>query len=99
MLSFGTFASCALARARRRRAFIAGSPPPSFAATVTSLITLVKTLPLRASEAAFLCLMFAHLECPAMVSRYQCGVLRQRGATRAPPPRRVPTAAEFAERL
>src|SRR4249920_3305400 len=66
MLSFGTFASCALASARRSRGFMVASPPPSLAATVTSLMTLVKTLPRFASERSFLWRMLAHLECPAM---------------------------------
>jgi hypothetical protein len=55
---------------------MAGSPPPSFAATVISLIALVKTLPRFASERSFLCLMFAHLECPAMA----CVSVRSRGS-------------------
>jgi hypothetical protein len=38
-----------------------GSPPPARAVTTISLAILLKTLPLTASDAAFLCLMFAHL--------------------------------------
>ena len=38
-----------------------GSAPPSFAATVISLIRRVNTLPFFASAAALRCLMFAHL--------------------------------------
>ena len=39
---------------------------PVRAAIVNSRITLVKILPRRASVAAFLCLIVAHLECPDM---------------------------------
>ena len=38
--------------------------PPVRAATVISLINLVKTLPRLASNAPFLCLIVCHLECP-----------------------------------
>src|SRR5258708_29998494 len=62
-------ASYALSIARRSRGFIAGSAPPSRAATVTSLMRRVKILPFLASAAAFLCLTLAHLECPAMAER------------------------------
>ena len=37
-------------------------PPPSFAAAVISLLTLVNIAPLLASSAPFLCLIFAHFE-------------------------------------
>jgi hypothetical protein len=47
-----------------KRGFPTGSPPPTLAAVVISLIILVKTLPRAASVFAFLCLMVAHLECP-----------------------------------
>src|SRR5262249_750115 len=42
------------------------SPPPSFAATVIARASLVKSLPRRASTIAFLCLIPAHLLCPAL---------------------------------
>ena len=38
--------------------------PPVRAATVISLISLVKILPRLASSAPFLCLIVCHLECP-----------------------------------
>ena len=44
--------------------FESGSLPPDFAATINSLITLVKTFPRLASRAAFLCLIVDHLLCP-----------------------------------
>src|SRR3954452_7304379 len=42
------------------------SPPPSRAATVIARASLVKCCPRRASTTAFLCLIWAHLEWPAM---------------------------------
>src|SRR5712671_1157337 len=65
-LSFVMFASRAFSSERRSRGFIAGSPPPAFAATVISLMRRVNTLPFFESAAALRCLMFAHLLCPAM---------------------------------
>src|SRR4029453_10613917 len=44
--------------------FIPGSPPPTRAATVSSLKMRVKILPRLASRAPFLCLMECHLEWP-----------------------------------
>ncbi len=49
----------------RRRGFASGSPPPR-AAIVISLMMRVKLFPRLASNAAFLCLMVAHLEWPDM---------------------------------
>ena len=60
-LSFAMFASRALSIASLRRGLVPASPPPSFAATVISLIRRVNTLPFLASAAALRCLMFAHL--------------------------------------
>ena len=51
----------------RRRGLFIGSPPPMRAATVSSLINLVKSLPRLASSAPFLCLIVAHLEWPLIV--------------------------------
>src|SRR6185295_15168538 len=48
----------------RSRAFASGSPPPVRAATVSSLMNLVKSLPRLASSAPFLCLIECHFECP-----------------------------------
>src|SRR5919197_6716436 len=64
IVSDGIFAVLAAATAVRRRGFESGSPPPMRAEEVSSRMSLVKTLPRRASTAAFLCLMVAHFECP-----------------------------------
>src|SRR3954449_11110168 len=66
MLSLGIEASLAFCTARAREGLPSGSPPPSFAATVIARASLVKSLPRRASTIAFLCLIPAHLECPAI---------------------------------
>src|SRR3712207_7287695 len=66
MLSLGIEASLAFCTARPSAAFVLGSPPPSLAATVIARASLVKSLPRRASTIAFLCLIPAHLEWPAM---------------------------------
>src|SRR5918911_848527 len=68
MLSLGIEASLAFEMASARRGLPSGSPPPSLAATVIARASLVKSLPRRASTIAFLCLIPAHLECPAMKS-------------------------------
>ena len=44
------------------------SPPPSRAAVVIARASFVKSLPLRESTIAFLCLIDAHLEWPDMAS-------------------------------
>src|SRR5258705_2752518 len=54
--------------ALRRRALASGSPPPVRAATVISLMNLVKMLPRFASVAPFLCLIECHFECPDILS-------------------------------
>src|SRR3954470_13099856 len=51
----------------RRRGLLSMSPPPLRAATVSSLIIRVKTLPRFASAAPFLCLIVCHLEWPDMM--------------------------------
>src|SRR4051794_28148031 len=66
MLSLGIDASRAFAIASASAGLPSGSPPPSFAATVIARVSLVKSLPRRASTIAFLCLIPAHFECPAM---------------------------------
>src|SRR4051794_41604532 len=66
MLSFGIEASLAFWIARPSAGLPAGSPPPSLAATVIARASFVKSFPRRASTIAFLCLIPAHLECPAM---------------------------------
>ena len=62
MLSLGMLAARALSTARRRRGFAAGSGPPSLAAVAISRISLVNTLPRRASAAPFFRLIVDHLE-------------------------------------
>src|SRR4051812_46396940 len=52
--------------ALRRRTFAAGSPPPSFAAIVISLASLLKSAPRFASRAPLVRLIFDHLLCPDM---------------------------------
>src|SRR5271169_6270875 len=64
MLSAGMFSDLAARIAVRRRGLESGSPPLMRAATLISLMILVKILPRRASAAPFLCLMVAHLEWP-----------------------------------
>src|SRR5215203_6048000 len=66
MLSLGMEASLAFCTARASEGLPSTSPPPSFAATVIARASLVNSLPRRASTIAFLCLIPAHLECPAM---------------------------------
>src|SRR3954453_11991358 len=66
MLSLGIEASLAFWMASASDGLPSGSPPPSFAATVIARASLVNSLPRRASTIAFLCLIPAHLECPAM---------------------------------
>src|SRR3954453_6446882 len=66
MLSLGIEASLAFAIASASAGLPSGSPPPSFAATVIARVSFVKSLPRRASTIAFLCLIPAHFECPAM---------------------------------
>src|SRR3954449_8399943 len=68
MLSLGIEASLAFWIARPSAGLPSGSPPPSRAATVIVRASLVNSLPRRASTIAFLCLIPAHLECPAMGS-------------------------------
>src|SRR5438552_10598867 len=63
IFSAGMFSDFASAMIVRSRGFMSGSPPPARAATVNSLMILVKILPRLASRAPFLCLMEAHLEC------------------------------------
>src|SRR5215203_2194051 len=68
MLSLGIEASLAFWMARPSAGLPSGSPPPSFAATVIARASFVNSLPRRASTIAFLCLIPAHLECPAMTA-------------------------------
>src|SRR5437879_2860588 len=66
MFSLGTELFLAFWTASNRVGFPAGSPPPVRAATSTFLISLANSFPRRASTAAFLCLVVAHLEWPLM---------------------------------
>jgi len=68
MFSPGMLFARAVLTAVRSRGFELRSPPPSRAATVISLISLVKSLPRRASLVAFLCFIVLHLECPDMAN-------------------------------
>jgi len=67
MLSSGMFAAREPAIAERSRGFPSGSPPPSRAEIVNSLIRRVNNWPRLASAAAFLCLIVLHLEWPDIV--------------------------------
>ena len=74
ILSAGMFAAFAFRSTVRRRALLAGSPPPERAATLISRMILVKILPRLESLAAFLCLVVAHLEWPDMEYLRRVGV-------------------------
>src|SRR6186713_3335872 len=64
MLSAGMLTLLALSMIVLSLGLPSGSPPPMRAATVISLIMLVKILPRLASSAPFLCLILCHFECP-----------------------------------
>src|SRR6478752_3265473 len=64
MLSAGMLTDFASATIVRRRGLLSTSPPPARAATVSSLMMRVKTLPRLASAAPFLCLIVCHFEWP-----------------------------------
>src|SRR2546426_10812702 len=66
ILSLGMLPARLLSRARRRRGFAPGSPPPILAAMVISLLSLAKILLRLASMAPLKCFTFAHLLCPAI---------------------------------
>src|SRR3954449_6702557 len=85
MLSLGIEASLAFWTASARAALPTTSPPPSFAATVIARASLVKSLPRRESTIAFLCLIPAHLLCPAMAFD---SILGRHAPRRARRPRR-----------
>jgi hypothetical protein len=67
MLSEGIFTLFAFSIAILNLALASGLPPPVLAAIVNSLASLVNTLPLTASSLDFLCLIFAHFECPEII--------------------------------
>src|SRR5438309_8138848 len=64
MLSFGIEYERAFSTAFARARLLAGSPPPSFAATMIARESFEKSLPRLASAAPFLCLIVDHLLCP-----------------------------------
>src|ERR687891_1385966 len=66
MLSFGIETLRAFSIAFWSARLAAGSPPPSFAATMIARESFEKSLPRFASAAPFLCLMLDHLLCPDM---------------------------------
>src|SRR5690625_7491736 len=68
MLSLGTEARFAFWMASKRVGLPAGSPPAVRAATSMSFTIFAQSLLRFASLAAFLCLVVAHFECPAMSS-------------------------------
>src|SRR6266550_2654231 len=68
MLSFGIEYDFAFSIAFWSARLLAGSPPPSFAATMIERASFEKSLPRFASAAPFLCLMEDHLLCPDTVS-------------------------------
>src|SRR3954466_16235313 len=101
MLSLGIEASFAFWTASCRAGLPSGSPPPSLAATVIPRVSLVKSLPRRASAMAVFCLMPAPFEFPAIAAlrlpgeqlaveggvRLGAAVGREQLAARAAPPR------------
>src|SRR6478672_1306692 len=64
MLSFGIEYERAFSTAFASAMFVAGSGPPSLAATWIERESFVKSLPRLASAAPFLCLIVDHLLCP-----------------------------------
>src|SRR3984957_2938912 len=64
MLSFGIEYERALSTAFCSARLLAGSPPPSLAATMMLRASFEKSLPRFASAAPFLCLIDDHLLCP-----------------------------------
>src|SRR5829696_8019381 len=64
MLSFGIEYDFAFSTAFWSARLFAGSPPPSFAATMIARESLEKSFPRFASAAPFLCLIDDHLLCP-----------------------------------
>ncbi|BAE52025.1 hypothetical protein amb3221 [Paramagnetospirillum magneticum AMB-1] len=65
-MSLDMLAARAATMAARRRGLAAGSGMPDLAETVSSRISLVKTLARLASCAPLRCMMFLNCECPAI---------------------------------
>src|SRR3954451_10934773 len=78
MLSLGIDASLAFCNARASAELLSGSPPPSRAATWIARASLVKCAPRRWSTTAFLCLIDAHFEWPAMTTQFRDGLVQRR---------------------
>ena len=70
MLSLGILFSRAFCKANFKRILPVGSAPPMRAATVISRPIFVANLAFNASVLPFLCLIFAHLECPDIDASY-----------------------------
>src|SRR5882672_3584103 len=90
MVSLGIDWPFASLMALRKRGLPVVSPPPIRAATVSSLMSLVKSLPRFASAAPFLCLIVAHFEWPLMREKPPWGKRRKyanRAALRGQPAR------------
>ena len=68
MLSFGIEYDFAFSIAFCSARLFAGSPPPSFAATMIARASFEKSLPRLASAAPFLCLIDDHLLCPDKIA-------------------------------
>ena len=64
IVSFGIFAALHFAITSFNFEFPAGSGPPAFTATNSSLPNFVNTFPLAASAFPFFACMLLHLECP-----------------------------------
>src|SRR5437763_17107276 len=64
MLSFGIEYDLAFSIAFWSERLLAGSPPPSRAATMIARVSFEKSCPRLASAAPFLCLIDDHLLCP-----------------------------------
>src|SRR5947199_3834088 len=85
MLSFGIEYERAFSTAFWSARLLAGSGPPSRAATMIARASFEKSLPRLASAAPFLCLIERHLLCPDMAglpdevekTRVDAGVVRQ----------------------
>src|SRR3954464_8146990 len=84
MLSLGIEASLAFWMASASAGLPSASPPPSLAATVIARASFVKSLPRRASTIAFLCLIPAHLECPAIARSLRAPPAPPRDRARLP---------------
>src|SRR5438477_10267080 len=66
IVSLGMLAALALSIAYRSDRFSDGFPPPERAAMMMCRASLLQRLPRRLSTTAFLCLIRAQCECPAM---------------------------------